>query len=101
MNKSEHERILNECEKCFGKNKTLTIPLAMIEVGGRFRVTAIGEDDDSARGLKGHLLDMGIAPGCEGEVIANHGGRIVIVCNGIRTAMGRGMSQKVRVTVVD
>ncbi len=88
------------CDRCFGKNNVRTIPLAMIEVGGRFKVTGIGEDDASS-GMKGHLMDMGIAPGCEGEVIANHGGRIVIVCNGVRTAMGRGMSQKVRVTIVD
>jgi Fur family ferric uptake transcriptional regulator len=87
------------CEKCFGKNSSRTIPLAMMEEGGRFRIASMGVHD--AEGLKGHLMDMGIAPGCEGEVIANHGGRIVIICNGIRTAMGRGMSQKVRVTIVD
>jgi Fe2+ transport system protein FeoA len=46
-------------------------------------------------------MDMGIAPGCEGEMIANHGGRIVNTCNGSRMAFGRGMSQKVQVTVID
>ncbi|HEX2957613.1 MAG TPA: transcriptional repressor [Chitinispirillaceae bacterium] len=88
------------CDKCFGKNNAHSMPLAMVEVGGRFRVTDVGADE-SVCGFRGHLMDMGIAPGCEGEVIANHGGRIVIVCNGVRTAMGRGMSQKVRVTVID
>jgi Fur family ferric uptake transcriptional regulator len=87
------------CEKCFGKSNSQTIPLSMVEAGGRFRVVDAGADRSA--GLKVHLMDMGIAPGCEGEMIVNHGGRIVIFCNGVRTAMGRGMSQKVRVTVID
>jgi Fe2+ transport system protein FeoA len=99
MNKSKHNRILNESPD-FSEINARSIPLAMIEVGRRFRVADICEDD-SASGQKGHFMNMGIAPGCEGEVIANHAGSIIIVCNGIRTAMGRGMSQKVRVTIID
>lgn len=87
------------CKKCFGKSATQTMPLSMIESGGRFKVADIGTEHGD--GFRGHLMDMGIAPGCEGEMIVNHGGRIVIVCNGSRMALGRGMSQKVQVTVID
>lgn len=87
------------CKKCFGKSNRQTIPLSMIETGGRFKVVDIGTG--RADGFRSHLMDLGIAPGCEGEMIANHGGRIVIVCNGTRMALGRGMSMKVQVTVIN
>jgi Fur family ferric uptake transcriptional regulator len=87
------------CSRCFGKSSTGPVSLTMIESGGKFRIT--GVDSSAGAGLKTHLIDMGMVPGVEGEVLTNHGGRTVIHCNGTRTALGRGMSQKIKVVVIN
>ena len=91
------------CDRCFGKSSRATIPLAMVESGGRFRIADIAEgcNHEHYSLMKRRLQDMGIVCGVEGEVITNHGGRIVLYVNETRVAVGRGMSQAVRVTLIE
>ncbi len=87
------------CARCYGDTAQQTLPLAMLEAGGEFRVVEV------ARGGHGHgqrhLMDMGIAPGCSGAVISNAGGMIVVNVCGARIALGRGQGMRVQVMLTN
>ncbi len=89
------------CKQCFGTSKSM--PLAKVETGGKFRIVEITDKEQFYQGCKmvQRLMDMGIFPGTEGTVITNHGGRIVLLINNSRVALGRGMSQGIQVTLIE
>jgi Fur family ferric uptake transcriptional regulator len=89
------------CKKCFGSSKAL--PLSKVETGGKFRIVEVSDREQFYQGCKmvQRLMDMGILPGTEGTVINNHGGRIVLLINNSRVALGRGMSQIIKVVLIE
>jgi len=89
------------CKQCFGTSKSM--PLSKVETGGKFRIVEITDKEQFYQGCKmvQRLMDMGIFPGTEGTVITNHGGRIVLLINNSRVALGRGMSQGIQVTLIE
>lgn len=91
------------CESCFGKSAQHAMPLSKLEAGANFRIIEITEGSGFFHGCKvrQRIMDMGIVPGVEGNVITNHGGRIVMLINHSRVALGRGMSQDIKVTLID
>lgn len=90
------------CESCFGSSSRQTIPLAMVDSGGRFRVAEIAADNAVFEtGMKKKLLGMGIVSGMNGEVLTNQGGRIVVIVNNVRMALGPGLSHSVLVYITD
>jgi len=95
---SHKMQIYGLCDRCIKKPKTFSISLSMIESGGKFRVVAIDSAENSM--FSGRIMDMGIIAGATGEVIANHGGRLVLLVNGIRVALGKGMANRIRVVLI-
>lgn len=91
------------CNQCFGTSSQNAIPLSKVESGGKFRITEIADSEKLFHGLKmrQRIMDMGILPGIEGMVITNHGGRIVLLINNSRVALGRTMSQEINVTLIE
>lgn len=89
------------CKQCFGTSKPM--PLSKVETGGKFRIVEISDKEQFYQGCKmvQRLMDMGMLPGTEGTVITNHGGRIVLLINNSRVALGRGMSQIIQVTLIE
>jgi len=89
------------CKQCFGTSKSM--PLSKVETGGKFRIVEITDKEQFYQGCKmvQRLMDMGIFPGTEGTVLTNHGGRIVLLINNSRVALGRGMSQGIQVTLIE
>lgn len=89
------------CKKCFGSSKAL--PLSKVETGGKFRIVEVSDREQFYQVCKmvQRLMDMGILPGTEGTVINNHGGRIVLLINNSRVALGRGMSQIIKVVLIE
>lgn len=83
------------CARCFGSTAGQSTPLSMVEPGGAFSVADI-DGGEQGRGRR-RLMEMGIAPGCAGEVISNAGGMIVVNVGGARLALGRGQGMRVRV----
>ena len=47
--------------------------------------------------LERRLIEMGLNPGAEIEVLGSNGGPLVVACRGSRLALGRGLSEKVLV----
>jgi len=90
------------CEKCFGKSSAHTIPLSRVESGAKFMISEIEDASGfSQTGMRKKLLDLGLIPGCKGEVLTSTGGRIVIVLNGSRLALGHAMSQSIQVSLTE
>lgn len=89
------------CKQCFGTSKPM--PLSIVESGGKFRIIEISDKEQFYQGCKmvRRMMDIGILPGTEGAVITNHGGRIVLLINNSRVALGRGMSQGIKVTLIE
>jgi Fur family transcriptional regulator, ferric uptake regulator len=99
---SHKMQICGLCDTCFGKSSSQMLPLAMIESGGKFKVKEFSESGIFFEsGFKKKLIEMGLVAGMNGEVLTNHGGRIVIVVNGTRMALGRGMSQSIGVVLIE
>lgn len=90
-------QIYGLCAECFGEQARRVIPLAMVERGGRFRVEEIISRRNPGVSHGRRLMDMGIIPGAEGEVISNTSGMSVVCIGGTRIALGRGQSQRVMV----
>ncbi|NLL11926.1 MAG: hypothetical protein GX267_00835 [Fibrobacter sp.] len=89
------------CKQCFGTSKLM--PLSKVETGGKFRIIEISDKEQFYQGCKmvQRMMEIGILPGTEGTVITNHGGRIVLLINNSRVALGRGMSQGIKVTLIE
>ena len=99
---SHKMQIYGLCETCFGKSSAHTLPLAMVEGGAKFIVKDISDHDSFFEsGLRKKLLEMGIISGSTGEILTNTGGRIVVIINGVRLALGRGMSQSIQVVLTE
>jgi Fur family transcriptional regulator, ferric uptake regulator len=98
---SHRMQINGLCNRCFGRSVSELVPLAMIDTGARFTVQEIAGQGACEGNGKKRLLDMGLVPGVSGEIVANHGGRIVICINSSRIALGRGLSQRVMVSLTD
>lgn len=95
-------QIYGLCDKCFGKSSSQSLPLAMVESGGRFKIKDISEGNQLiCSNFRRKVMDMGIIPGLDGEVLTNNNGRIVVVINGVRMALGRGMSQSIQVLLIE
>lgn len=99
---SHKMQISGLCEKCFGKSSAHTIPLSRVESGARFIINDVEESSLFLEtGIRKKLLDLGLIPGCKGEVLTNTGGRIVIIVNGSRLALGHAMSQVILVLLTE
>jgi Fur family transcriptional regulator, ferric uptake regulator len=99
---SHKMQISGLCEKCFGKSSQTLFPLTEIENGGKFSIVEISENKAVFEsGHKKKLMGMGVAPGMNGEVLTNTGGRIVVIVNDTRMALGRAMSQCILVHLIN
>ncbi len=71
----------------------MTLPLLFCSAGERVVIDSIV----GGRGMRGRLDSMGIYPGEEVDVLANHGGPVIIRVKGSRFGIGRGMAQRIMV----
>ena len=70
------------------------IPLGSVGPGKRVRLVEV----DAGHGLASRLAAMGLLPGVELLVVSNRGkGPAVVEVKGTRLALGRAMTQKMRV----
>jgi Fe2+ transport system protein FeoA len=68
--------------------------LSSVRNGTRQRLLRV----EAGRGLRGRLTAMGLVPGVEIEVVANHaGGPLVVAVDGARIVLGRGMADRILV----
>lgn len=73
------------------------IPLAFSKTGDKIKVLTI----QGGRGLERKLIDMGIYPGIEFNVVNSTGqGQVVISREGNRIGIGHGMALKVYIQPV-
>ena len=83
------------CEECMAERTTL-MPLAMAKSGEKVMIKEI-MGGGSARG---RLASMGLRPGDPLEIINNNGqGRLIVGHGSTRLALGRGVAQKVLVSL--
>lgn len=92
---SHKMQIKGLCGDCFGTVSRTLIPLSMVQIGGKFEVMQTGAGKQASK----RLIDLGLIKGCEGEVIRNGGGGIIINMHGNRIALGKGQGMKVLVTL--
>lgn len=67
--------------------------LSMIPKGSKVRVV----DIVAGKGMQYRLMQMGLTPGIEVEVVENYRGPVVVSVRGVLIALGRGMADKVLV----
>ena len=83
------------CHSCLSKRKPL-MPLTMGKEGERLVIRNI----IGGRGIRERLVSMGIRIGDEVEIISNPGaGRLIIACGNTRFALGRGVANKILVSI--
>lgn len=83
------------CNFCLSERKPV-MPLAMGKEGERLIV----KDILGGRGIKEKLVSMGIRIGYETEIISNTGmGRLIVACGHTRLALGRGVANKILVSL--
>lgn len=83
------------CSKCFEQRRPL-MPLALAKPGERLIIKEIV----GGRTARARLASMGFRPGDSLEIISNDGwGRLIVGFGNTRMAMGRGMAQKIMVTL--
>ncbi|MDO5577446.1 MAG: transcriptional repressor [Fibrobacter sp.] len=95
---SHKMQIYGLCDKCMKKPQTSPMTLRMIDSGGKFQVESIDSAQNSV--FTKRIMDIGIVAGMTGEVIANHGGHLVLLINGTRVALGKEMANKIKVTLI-
>lgn len=71
-------------------------PLSRVPKGSKAKVVSI----DAGGGLQYRLMQIGLTPGTELEVIENSRGPIIVLVRGVTLALGRGMADKVMVEVL-
>ncbi len=72
------------------------MPLTMGKEGEKLII----RDIIGGRGIRQRLVSMGIRIGNEIEVISNPGaGRLIIACGNTRFALGRGIANKILVSI--
>lgn len=85
------------CSKCLAQRRPL-MPLAMAKQGERVVIREIA----GGRKARARMASIGIRCGDHVEIINNTGqGRIILGRDCIRLAMGRGIAQKVMVSMAD
>ncbi len=85
------------CDQCMAKREPV-LPLAMVKTGEKVAVKSIM----GGKSMRIRLKEMGIKPGTNLEVINNDGpGRIIIGIGATRYALGRGISQKIMVSLIN
>lgn len=73
-------------------------PLSAVRSGEKVRLAGI----EAGRGLNSRLIAMGLVPNVEITVVRNsHPGPFVIMVKNSRVVLGRGMAQKIMVSVRD
>jgi Fur family ferric uptake transcriptional regulator len=83
------------CSECLKKRSAL-LPLAMAKAGEKLLIKEI----TGGREARTRLASMGLRPGDVLEVISNDGeGRLIVGVGSTRLALGRGMAQKILVTL--
>lgn len=70
------------------KNK---MPIYMLGVGNRRRITAVHGDDS----VKKHLNELGLVEGAEVEVVAENGGNLILGLYGSRLAINRDLAKRI------
>jgi len=85
------------CSQCLSK-RTLLMPLTMSKEGERVVIREIA----GGRRKQARLADMGLRPGDLIEIINNAGrGRIILAHGPTRLAIGRGIAEKIMVSISD
>jgi len=75
--------------------RTSIMPLAMVSAGNKVRIVSIV----GGRGVREHLLDVGLDVGMEVEVLRQGApGPFLIAIKETRLAIGQGISQKIMVS---
>lgn len=75
--------------------RTSIMPLAMVSTGNKVRIISI----IGGRGVREHLLDVGLDVGMEIEVLRQGApGPFLIAFKETRLAIGQGISQKIMVS---
>ncbi len=69
------------------------MPLYMLGVGRRRRISAVHGDDS----VKKHLGELGFVEGAEVEVIADNGGNLIVGLYGSRLALNRDLAKRILV----
>ena len=83
------------CSECLKKRSAL-LPLAMAKAGEKLLIKEI----TGGREARARLASMGLRPGDALEVISNDGeGRLIVGASSTRLALGRGIAQKILVTL--
>ncbi len=85
------------CSQCLSQ-RTLLMPLIMAKEGERVVIREIA----GGRKKQARLTDMGLRPGDLIEIINNAGrGRIILARGPTRLAIGRGIAEKIMVSISD
>jgi len=85
------------CSQCLSQ-RTLLMPLTMAKEGERVMIREIA----GGRRKQARLTDMGLRPGDLIEIINNAGrGRIILALGPTRLAIGRGIAEKIMVSISD
>ena len=71
------------------------IPLAMVQSGQKVRLIKV----DSGQGLRGRLMAMGLVTNAEFSVVNNNSGPLIIKIKESKIALGRGMANKIMVSL--
>lgn len=72
------------------------MPLVMASPGEKLRVVSLA----GGRGLQGHMINMGLGPGSEIEVVKPGApGPFLIAIKDTRLALGYGIAKKIMVSV--
>jgi Fur family ferric uptake transcriptional regulator len=96
FNMLQHKlEIYGLCSECFAQRR-VTMPLPMAKPGERVVVERIA----GGQGSRVRLSDMGLRPGDHVEIINNNGhGRLILGRDCTRLAIGRGIAQKIMVSL--
>lgn len=70
--------------------------LEAVPPGKKARITGL----DAGPGLATRLMQMGLTPGAEVEVISGNRGPILVKVRGVMIALSRGMAKKILVEVI-
>ncbi|NLD35342.1 MAG: ferrous iron transport protein A [Desulfatiglans sp.] len=95
LNRCHKMEVYGLCSECQNQRRPL-MPLTMARPGERLIITEMR----AGRHARERLVSLGLNPGDLVEVINNNNdGRLVIGHNNTRIAIGRGIGEKILVTV--
>lgn len=76
--------------------KNNTFPLAMISAGEKVRLVSIQGGEKLTR----HLTALGLTPGVELSIVQDSGGPLLLSVRDSRIALGRGMANRLLVSLI-